>query len=54
MATVKCRLYPTQEQQEKLEQTLDGCSWIYNYFRNKSGIDEAGRGYWICQIVVHC
>ncbi|SRR5579885_455336 len=33
--TVKCRLYPTAQQQEMLEQTLDGCRWVYNYFRNK-------------------
>jgi len=33
--TIKCRLYPTHEQQEKLEQTLDGCRWVYNYFRKK-------------------
>ena len=34
--TVKCRLYPTNEQGEHLEQTLDGCRWVYNYFRNKN------------------
>jgi len=33
--TIKCRLYPTQQQQEKLEQTLDGCRWVYNYFCKK-------------------
>jgi len=32
---IKYRLYPTQEQEEKLEQTLDGCRWVYNYFRSK-------------------
>jgi putative transposase len=33
--TIKCRLYPTHGQQEKLEETLDGCRWVYNYFRKK-------------------
>jgi putative transposase len=33
--TIKCRLHPTHEQKEKLEQTLDGCRWIYNYFRKR-------------------
>jgi transposase len=34
--TIKCRLYPTKQQERQLEQTLDGCRWIYNYFRKKS------------------
>jgi hypothetical protein len=28
----KFRLYPTKEQESALEQTLDGCRWVYNYF----------------------
>lgn len=28
----KFRLYPTREQELALEQTLDGCRWVYNYF----------------------
>lgn len=28
----KFRLYPTKEQVLVLEQTLDGCRWVYNYF----------------------
>jgi putative transposase len=28
----KFRLYPTHEQELALEQTLDGCRWVYNYF----------------------
>ncbi|AFU57029.1 putative transposase [Candidatus Nitrososphaera gargensis Ga9.2] len=27
----KFRLYPTKEQVLMLEQTLDGCRWVYNY-----------------------
>ena len=29
-------MYPTYEQEQKLEQTLDGCRWVYNYFRKKN------------------
>jgi len=37
----KFRLYPTKEQEIVLEQTLDGCRWLYNYFldRNMSEYD---------------
>jgi putative transposase len=31
----KFRLYPTREQELALEQTLDGCRWVYNYFLDK-------------------
>lgn len=30
--TIKCRLYPTRQQAEKLESALDGYRWVYNYF----------------------
>jgi putative transposase len=37
MLNYKFRLYPTREQQElALEQTLDGCRWVYNYFLDKN------------------
>jgi putative transposase len=36
--TIKCRLYPDQIQREKLEQTLDGCRWVYNYFRTQKNL----------------
>jgi len=26
------RLYPTKEQEYVLEQILDGCRWVYNYY----------------------
>ena len=32
----KFRLYPTREQELALEQTLDGCRWVYNYFLDKN------------------
>jgi putative transposase len=35
MLNFKFRLYPTKEQESALEQTLDGCRWVYNYFRKK-------------------
>lgn len=31
----KFRIYPTPAQKLVLEQTLDGCRWIYNYFLDK-------------------
>lgn len=32
----KYRLYPTPLQEQKLESTLDGCRWVYNYFLSKN------------------
>ncbi|HXG06813.1 MAG TPA: helix-turn-helix domain-containing protein, partial [Nitrososphaera sp.] len=32
MLNYKFRLYPTKEQELVLEQTIDGCRLIYNYF----------------------
>jgi putative transposase len=32
----KFRLYPTREQEPVLEQTLDGCRCVYNYFLDKN------------------
>ena len=32
----KFRLYPTDEQVLQLEETLDGCRWIYNYLLDKN------------------
>ena len=36
MLNFKFRLYPTREQELALEQTLDGCRWLYNYFLDKN------------------
>ena len=30
------RLYPSQEQEAKLANTLDACRWLYNHFLNKN------------------
>ncbi|OKY78209.1 MAG: IS605 OrfB-like transposable element containing RNAse H-like and Zn finger domain [Candidatus Methanohalarchaeum thermophilum] len=35
MITYKFRLYPSNEQKEKLEETLDLCRWTYNHFLEK-------------------
>lgn len=32
LCNYKYRLYPTREQETKLEETLDGCMGVYNYF----------------------
>jgi len=38
----KFRLYPTKEQELVLEQTLDGCRWVYihNYFLGKNNMSS--------------
>ncbi|MEW6603861.1 MAG: RNA-guided endonuclease TnpB family protein [Thermoproteota archaeon] len=36
MLNYRFRLYPTKEQELVLEQTLDGCRWVYNYFLDKN------------------
>jgi putative transposase len=41
MRNYKFRLYPTDEQESRLVETLDGCRWVYNYFykNNMSAYD---------------
>jgi putative transposase len=36
MLNYRFRLYPTKEQELVLEQTLDGCRWVYNYLLDKN------------------
>ncbi|MBI3842739.1 MAG: IS200/IS605 family element transposase accessory protein TnpB [Thaumarchaeota archaeon] len=36
MITIKCRIYPTIQQESKLLRTLDTCRWLYNYFLDKN------------------
>lgn len=40
MITYKFRLYPSNEQKEKLEETLDLCRWTYNHFLEKLNESE--------------
>src|SRR2546427_9355644 len=41
----KFRLYPTPEQELVLEQTLDGCRWVYNYFLSIPPMSEYDMNY---------
>ncbi len=40
MRTYKYRLYPTHQQESRLNATLDACRWVYNYF-----VKLAGNGF---------
>ena len=46
----KFRLYPTQEQEHVLEQTLDGCRWIYNYFLSIPSMSEYDMNYTLTEL----
>lgn len=45
MLNYKFRLYPTRQQELALEQTLDGCRWLYNYFASMSPMSEFDMNY---------
>ncbi len=49
MLNFKFRLYPTREQELVLEQTLDGCRWVYNYFYDKN-MSEYDMNYAITEL----
>jgi putative transposase len=44
------RLYPTKEQERALEQTLDGCRWVYNYFLSISPMSEFDMNYALTEL----
>jgi putative transposase len=44
------RLYPTKEQEHALEQTLDGCRWIYNYFVSIPKMSEYDINYALTEL----
>ncbi|AFU57973.1 putative transposase [Candidatus Nitrososphaera gargensis Ga9.2] len=46
----KFRLYPTKEQELVLEQTLDGCRWVYNYFLDKNMSSEYDMNYALTEL----
>ncbi|AFU57758.1 putative transposase, IS605 OrfB family [Candidatus Nitrososphaera gargensis Ga9.2] len=62
MQNYKFRLYPTYEQKLVLEQTLDGCRWVYNYLLDKN-MSEYDMNYaltelkeqhpWLCKYYYH-
>lgn len=49
MLNYKFRLYPTAQQELVLEQTLDGCRWVYNYFLDKN-MSEYDMNYAITEL----
>lgn len=46
----KFRLYPTPEQELVLEQTLDGCRWVYNYFLSVTPMSEYDMNYVLTEL----
>jgi putative transposase len=46
----KFRLYPTKEQEIILEQTLDGCRWVYNYFLSMPPMSEYDMNYALTEL----
>jgi len=50
MLNYKFRLYPTNEQELVLEQTLDGCRWVYNYFLSISPMSEYDMNYALTEL----
>jgi putative transposase len=46
----KFRLYPTKEQELALEQTLDGCRWVYNYFLSIPKMSEYDMNYALTEL----
>ncbi|MEM3095229.1 MAG: helix-turn-helix domain-containing protein [Nitrososphaera sp.] len=47
LCNYKYRLYPTREQETKLEETLDGCMGVYNYFVSNGFSSEYDMNYTI-------
>jgi putative transposase len=50
MRSYKYRLYPTQQQEQKLVETLDGCRWVYNYFVDNGFESEYDMNYALTEL----
>lgn len=50
MLGYKFRIYPTKEQESALEQTLDGCRWVYNYFLSIPPMSEYDMNYALTEL----
>ncbi len=50
MLNYKLRLYPTKEQELVLEQALDGCRWVYNYFLSIPPMSEYDMNYALTEL----
>ncbi len=50
MLNYKYRLHPTKEQELVLDQTLDGCRWVYNYFLSVPSMSEYDMNYALTEL----
>jgi transposase len=50
LLSFKFCLYPTKEQELALEQTLDGCRWVYNYFLSISPMSKFDMNYALTEL----
>src|SRR5881628_1363762 len=50
MLNYRFRLYPTKEQELVLEETLDGCRWVYNYFLTMGPVSEYDMNYALTEL----
>ncbi len=50
MLNYKYRLYPTEEQESKFVETLDGCRWVYNYFLSVPPMTEYDMNYALTEL----
>lgn len=50
MLNYKFRLYPTEEQEARLVETLDGCRWVYNYFLSVPPMTEYDMNYALVEL----
>lgn len=50
LRSYKYRLYPTREQETRLEETLDGCRWVYNYFVDNGLSSEYDMNYALTEL----
>lgn len=50
MLSYRFRLYPTEEQETRLVETLDGCRWVYNYFLSIPKMSEYDMNYVLTEL----
>jgi putative transposase len=46
----KFRLYPSEQQEQKLAETLEGCRWVYNYFLSIPPMSEYDMNYALTEL----
>jgi putative transposase len=50
LRSYKFRLYPTDQQERKLIETLDGCRWLYNHFITTNLKSEYDMNYALVEL----